>query len=948
MISCAEDGRAAVARAHHLNGIDGIDVSVDQRTLTVLLFGKAPEDLTVDNFRIDGGRQVTGVKVVDVQPCRNADPELTDCLLLTVDRHGDFSRYRLCIVAADPHGGPGTAPLAGFDPRYACVTFSFKQNCPQLTDCATPTPCPPTAFDEPEIDYLAKDYASFSQLLLDRLSLTIPSWTERHAPDIGIALVELLAATGDRLSYRQDATATESYLDTARLRVSVRRHARLVDYAMHDGCAARAWVRVETSQDITLAAGDFRFAALPADLRAMLGPATLAGDLQARNPAPYEVFEPVFAEDVALFAAHNAISIWSWGGRECWLPAGTTEATLVDGSAGENAGENKPQRALRLRAGDVLIFREIRGATTCEPADADTSHVHAVRLTSVEPGFDALYGQPVLDVSWAREDALPFDLCVTARCGADCTMQEIGVAHGNIILVDHGRTLNWCQAPPEEHPLPPARPGVSKCCSCRNDGCCSHEPVEGPPYPPDRGAVSIALDRSPVTQVVPFPTPENQSRAQARVLAGVPDRARARLSAMLAGEGPPTADDVAYLHTLFGPAVPDLGDPLAALTELLNRFDELLSIKLARLGQLVRRAYAGYLLDISDGWEIGESWGAEERQAVDPAGAALRGPASAAAAPDPAAALPAARFWVAGDPAQAWLAARDLMDVRQADRLFVGEVDDAGVLTARFGPSTPTPSTTIEVGYRLGNGIAGNVGATAINTIVFCSSRQDAISVVSNPQPAFGGVEPEPVDRVRQIAPYEPTHLLRRAVTEADYAELAAQVPGVQRAAASLRWLGCWYEMQVAVDPFGADVAPQWLLDAVRDALYPYRRIGHDLTVRTAHLVPLQLALRVDVTADRIAAHVRASAMAALEAFFRPDNLTFGQPVRVSQIVAVAAGVPGVRHAEVTTLQPLFGPPGTALRDGLLILGPLDIAQLDNDPSQPDNGLITLTMAGGR
>ena len=67
---------------------------------------------------------------------------------------------------------------------------------------------------------------------------------ERNAADLGVALVELLAYVGDYLSYHQDAVATEAYLGTARRRVSVRRHARLVDYRMHDGCNARVWVQM--------------------------------------------------------------------------------------------------------------------------------------------------------------------------------------------------------------------------------------------------------------------------------------------------------------------------------------------------------------------------------------------------------------------------------------------------------------------------------------------------------------------------------------------------------------------------------------------------------------------------------------------------------------------------------------------------------------------------------
>ena len=101
-----------------------------------------------------------------------------------------------------------------------------------------------------EINYLAKDYASFRQLILDRLALVMPDWKERHVPDIGIALVEVLAYVGDHLSYYQDAVATEAYLDTARKRISVRRHARLVDYPMHEGCNARAWVCVDTKSDL--------------------------------------------------------------------------------------------------------------------------------------------------------------------------------------------------------------------------------------------------------------------------------------------------------------------------------------------------------------------------------------------------------------------------------------------------------------------------------------------------------------------------------------------------------------------------------------------------------------------------------------------------------------------------------------------------------------------------
>jgi len=193
--------------------------------------------------------------VVDLTICPQRDPEVDNSMVVTVDRPGDFSTYTLCLVDL-----PEDAP---FDPRYLCIPFTFKAGCPTELDCAPAPACPPEPRSEPEIGYLARDYASFRRLILDRLSVLVPGWSEHHVPDLGITLVELLAYTADYLSYHQDAVATEAYLDTARQRTSVRRHARLVDYPVHEGCNARAWVHVHTSADVAgahaIAAADLSF-----------------------------------------------------------------------------------------------------------------------------------------------------------------------------------------------------------------------------------------------------------------------------------------------------------------------------------------------------------------------------------------------------------------------------------------------------------------------------------------------------------------------------------------------------------------------------------------------------------------------------------------------------------------------------------------------------------------
>ncbi len=166
-----------------VNGIDYIEVDViDQRLLSVHFLDKAPENITEKNVRVDGGVRIRNIQVKMVQLCEPEDPEQADCMLVTVDKAGDFSTYTLCLVQVDTSNQPTDIPLQGFDPRYACIDFSFKANCPSDLDCKQVDTCPPGVLDEPEINYLAKDYDSFRQLILDRLALIMPDWQERHIP----------------------------------------------------------------------------------------------------------------------------------------------------------------------------------------------------------------------------------------------------------------------------------------------------------------------------------------------------------------------------------------------------------------------------------------------------------------------------------------------------------------------------------------------------------------------------------------------------------------------------------------------------------------------------------------------------------------------------------------------------------------------------------------------
>jgi hypothetical protein len=796
------------------NGLDYLDVADDQTSLCVHFFGGIPEGLGPDNVRISGGRRIRDIQVVDVRLDPSRDEELDDCLRVALDRPGDFSTYTICLI-----------DVPGIDPRFACLDFSFKTNCPSDLDCGAGETCPPPTHAVPDMNYLAKDYASFLQLVYDRLALILPEWRERHAADLQVTPLELLAYAGDYLSYYQDAVATEAYLGTARQRISIKRHLRLIDYPLHEGCNARAFVTVATDTNFTIeTAGEFCFVTDCPGLQ----PGLVQADALARIPSHhYAVFEPLRSDGPFVFrAAHSRIAFYDWGDAECCLPKGATRATLLD-HANEPDADAKPR--LELVPGDYLIFEEERGPLTGSAADADPEHRHVVRLTVVTPVYDALMETLALEIEWAPEDALPFPLCISSRRPPpDCDrVRDVSVARGNVLAVDHGRK--------QDQDLDPV-PGRLVPVECACEG-------------------SIIEARREAFYYYPG-------------LAGAP-------------------------LTFAEPWRPDA--PAAALTER-----------------------------------------------------------------DPRSALPA----VALDDGEArWNARRDLLASSGDDRHFVVEVDDEGFAHLRFGDGrhgrSPEIGVVLAATYRSGNGSGGNVGREAISRLVLRSGKIDGATIgVRNPLPATGGADPEPLEEARLLAPGMIHARRERAIVAEDYAELAARDARLQGAAARLCWTGSWHEVRVAIDSKGfSDPAPE-LIDDIAAGLHLYRRIGHDLAVAPARIVPLRLALHVCVLPHFSRAHIKAELLDIFSArirakgrlgFFHPDNMRFGQSIALSRIVAAAMAVDGIETVRVDALHRLNEPDGgAALESGHLTLRPDEIARLDNDPNYPENGGIELDLGGGR
>jgi Baseplate J-like protein len=458
---CAQKNRRSLVLEHAtLNGIDylevctsGEDSACGKQLMLFLLKPATNVTLGPQQVRITGGASSTAqITVASVTPPTAQNPNL---FVINLDESGDFSTYTLALIAV-----PDTwQPPPNIDPVLSRVSFSFKAGCPSNSDCLPTNCCPPDVIAPPDINYLARDYDSFRQTMLDRLAVLVPGWDESHVPDNGIALLEAMAYAADHVSYQQDAIGTEAYLRTARSRISARRHARLVDYTVNEGSNARAWLYFRTLQDDVLVPQGTAVYPLVPGLPPVIAPNPPSATLNLLQ-APGLEFLTLLSS--TLWLEQNKICFYTWSDTNCCVPPGAVEATFKG-------------TLTSLAAGSYLIFEEVKGPDTGEPGDANPDNRWAVRLTDVnylsytgdDVLRDPLTNHPITYVRWGTADALPFPLCVSSTASGQNPPQQltdVSVAHGNVIPADHG---SWVYG--EQLPVvgpPPIPPVTASSCSC--------------------------------------------------------------------------------------------------------------------------------------------------------------------------------------------------------------------------------------------------------------------------------------------------------------------------------------------------------------------------------------------------------------------------------------------------------------------------------------------------
>jgi hypothetical protein len=268
------------------------------------------------------------------------------------------------------------------------------------------------------IDYLARDYDGLVAMMRSRVAQVVgqdSAWALDHPADPLTTMIEVLAYAGDHLAYRQDAAGTEAYLATARHRLSLRRHARLRDYEVDDGCNARTALVFAVSGDGLLPQGLQVVTLQPgtADVVAPAGPlapsTTVFETMHAQRVSPR-------LNDLGLALAQSAAYA---------IAEGAVGLTLT----GPNPG---------LVPGQLIVIRQ-RDA----PAGATAAFgAQVLRLLRVEEVRDE-EGAVSTRLAWHPEDRLRGTLTVPPHKAEG----EVSV-YGNVVLADHGMSVAAMIDPP--------------------------------------------------------------------------------------------------------------------------------------------------------------------------------------------------------------------------------------------------------------------------------------------------------------------------------------------------------------------------------------------------------------------------------------------------------------------------------------------------------------------
>jgi len=268
-----------------------------------------------------------------------------------------------------------------------------------------------------------------------------------------------------------------------------------------------------------------------------------------------------------------------------------------------------------------------------------------------------------------------------------------------------------------------------------------------------------------------------------------------------------------------------------------------------------------------------------------------------------------------------WTYLESLTEAGPNQLVFTTSIDEDGTTYLEFGDgingAVPPAGQVISALYRTSAGVAGNLNSGTVEEVTFIPGNivPEAIGYlsVSNPAASYGGADGDDNDQIRAKIKNAIT-TRRRAITLSDYASLATQVSNVGRAkaiAAVYSSITLYLQSQNddSVTPGTVSGSPtsSWTQMATNVSTYLADKIpvGTSVTVQPPTYVDFYVTL--DVVANSafnnndVKQNIR-------DAFLNPgglfsyENISFGQLVAYSAVMAKAAGIAGVQSVLISKL----------------------------------------------
>ena len=294
-------------------------------------------------------------------------------------------------------------------------------------------------------------------------------------------------------------------------------------------------------------------------------------------------------------------------------------------------------------------------------------------------------------------------------------------------------------------------------------------------------------------------------------------------------------------------------------------------------------------------------------------------------------------------------------------RLGVDDYDGADGATLRFGDGVfgalPGDDMVFDVLYRVGGGSRGNVAAGAITRLDASHPVAANILSVTNPLAAAGGRDEEPTDQVREMAPQRFRATQFRAIRAEDYDRAAMTLPWVERAGTAFRYTGSWLSVFTAADPRGSESLPVDGLVDLTNLLDRYRLAGYEAFATEPRYASIDLEVTLCSCPDAFRADVEQAVRMALDTtmhpdgtrgFFHPDRFTFGVALERSALEAALQEVPGVDGVvKVRYRRRGHTPRYVTMADSVPVARD-EIVRVDNDPSRPERGSLSIQVRGGK